>query len=131
MIDATTAVNGERCKLISVALPDDGTDVRLLTALRAENAVLRADSIACLSSSLNGEARTKPGKLPQPEMARLVQILVPERDAAELFEFVCRTAITEDADGGIAWQSSAPFCSDYALPEGVPDEDNRALPVER
>ena len=118
------ATGGEACKLISVALPDDGTDVRLLTELRSKKGVLRADSLSCLASSVNAEARTKPGKLPQPSMARLVHILVPEDDAPDLFEFVCQIAVTDDVNGGVVWQSAAPFCSDFVLPEGVPDEEN-------
>jgi len=117
-------LEGKVCKLISVALPDNGTDVRLLTALRAEKDVLRADSIGCLGSSVKAEAPTKPGKLPQPSMSRFVQILVPERDAEDLFEFVCQVAVTDDPDGGFVWQSAVPFCSDCTLPEGVPDEDS-------
>ena len=118
------AAPGEACKRISVALPDDGSDLRLLRALRAEKGVLRANSISCLGSSVTMETRTKPGKLPQPIMARLVEILVPESHADDVFEFVCRLAITGEPGGGIVWQSVAPFCTDYALPEGVPDEKN-------
>ena len=118
------AVQGEACKLISVALPDDGSDLRLLKALRTEKGVLRANSVACLGSSVNAETRTKPGKLPQPIMARLVEILVPESHADDVFEFVCRLAITGDRNGGVVWQSVAPFGSDYAMPEGIPDEES-------
>ena len=118
------AVPCEACKLISAALPDDGSDLRLLRALRAEKGVLRANSISCLGSSVTLEARTKPGKLPQPIMARLVEILVPESHADDIFEFVCRIAITGDWGGGVVWQSVAPFCTDYAMPEGVPDEES-------
>ena len=122
MMKPAPAIPGEACKLISVAVPDDGTDLRLLRALRAEKGVVRANSISCLGSSVTLETRTKPGKLPQPIMARFVEILVPESDADDVFEFVCRLAITGELGGGVVWQSVAPFCSDYVLPEGVPDE---------
>ena len=44
-------------------------------------------------------------------------------DAPDLFEFVCQIAVTDDVNGGVVWQSAAPFCSDFVLPEGVPDEE--------
>jgi hypothetical protein len=116
------AVPGEPCKLICAAVLDDGTDLQILEALRAEKNVLRANSISCLSSSVAAESRTKPGKLPQPVMGRLVEILVPEADAEDIFAFVCRLAVSTDEDGGVVWQSAAPFCTPYELPAGVPDE---------
>ena len=112
----------EPCKLICVAVLDDGTDLRILKALREEKGILRANSVSCLSSSVAAESLTRPGKLPQPVMGRLVEILVPEAEADDVFEFVCRLAIKGDEDGGVVWQSAAPFCTPYELPEGVPDE---------
>jgi hypothetical protein len=122
MSDLTPDVVGEPCKLICAAVLDDGTDLRILEALREEKGVLRANSVSCLSSSVAAESRTKPGKLPQPVMGRLVEILVPEADADEVFEFVCRVAVKGGEDGGAVWQTAAPFCTPYELPEGLPEE---------
>ena len=115
-------IAGEPCKLICAAVLDDGTDLQILRALREEKGILRANSISCLSSSVATESRSKPGKLPQPVMGRLVEILVPEAQADEVFEFVCGLAVSTDEDGGVVWQSAAPSCTPYELPEGVPDE---------
>ena len=122
MNDTLPEVPGEACKLICVAVLDDGTDLSILKALREEKGVLRANSISCLSSSVASEARTRPGKLPQPVMGRLVEILVPEADADDVFDFVCRLAVSGKPDSGIVWQTAAPFCTPYALPEGIPEE---------
>ncbi len=116
------AIAGEACKLICAAVKDDGTDLEVLRALRSEKGVLRANSISCLSSSASSEARTKPGKLPQPTMGRLIEILVPDDQAEDVFDFVCGLVVTGELDGGVVWQSPAPFCTGYALPEGVPEE---------
>lgn len=122
MSASAMAVPVEPCKLICAAVLDDGTDLQILKALREEKGVLRANSISCLSSSVAAESRTRPGKLPQPVMGRLVEILVPEADADDVYEFVCRLAIKENQDAGAVWQTAAPFCTPYELPEGVPDE---------
>ena len=122
MSDLAPDIVGERCKLICAAVLDDGTDLQILKALREEKGILRANSISCLSSSVAAESRTKPGKLPHPVMGRLVEILVAETDAEDVFDFVCRLAVSEDQDGGVVWQIPAPFCTPYELPEGVPEE---------
>jgi hypothetical protein len=117
-----TDIEVEACKLICASVDDDGTDLEVLRALRSEKGVLRANSISCLRSTALSEARTKPGKLPQPAMGRLIEILVPDAQADDIFDFVCNLVITGDPGNSAVWQSPAPFCTGYAMPEGVPDE---------
>jgi hypothetical protein len=112
----------EACKLITCVIPDNGTDMALLRALRAEKGVIRANSSNCYGSSILAEAKTRPGKLPEPTLVRLVQILVSETEADEVFEFVCENADIDHLGGGVVFQSPAPFGTAYTLPEGVPDE---------
>lgn len=115
-------VPGEPCKLITAVLPDDGTDLSLMKALRAEKGVIRANSTSCLANSILAEARTRPGKLPEPILARIVEVLVPEAEADDVFEFVCHNANIDHLGGGVVFQSPVPYCTAYSLPEGVPDE---------
>ena len=119
---AKPRVPGDQCKLITAVFVDDGTDLALLKALRSDKGIIRASSTSCLGSSITAEARTKPGKLPEPLMVRKVEILVPEDRADELFDFVCEHARITEPGRGVVWQTSAPFCTPYELPPGLPEE---------
>ncbi len=123
-LHTTPPVPGDACKLITCVIPDDGTDLTLLRALRAEKGVIRANSAHCYGNSILAVAKTRAGKLPEPILTRLVQILVSETEADDVFEFVCENADIDRQGGGIVFQSPAPFGTAYALPEGVPDEAN-------
>lgn len=115
-------IPGEPCKLITAVIPDDGTDLKLMRALRQKKAVIRANSASNYASSVLAEAKAKPGKLPEPILARVVEILVPEASGDDLFDFVCEHANIDYLGGGVVFMSPAPFCTPYALPPGVPDE---------
>jgi hypothetical protein len=115
-------VPGEPCKLITAVVPDDGADLALMKALRTAKGVIRANSTSSLVLPVLKETKTRPGKLPEPLLARVIQVLVPEAYAEAIFEFVCQHAGIEREQGGIVMQTPAPFCSTYELPEGVPDE---------
>jgi hypothetical protein len=95
-----------------------------MKALRAEKGVIRANSTPCYGNSILAEAKTRPGKLPEAVLVRNVAILVPETEANDVFEFVCQKANLDRPNGGVVFQSPAPLCTSYALPEGVPDEMN-------
>ena len=121
-LHGTPPVPGEACKLITCVMPDNGTDLELLKALRAEKNVISANSSHCYGSSILVEAKTKPGKLPEPMMARLIQIVVSEQEADGVFDFVCENAGIDQLGGGVVFQCPAPFGTQYTLPENVPDE---------
>ncbi len=91
-LHGTPPVPGESCKLITCVMPDNGTDLELLKALRAEKNVICANSSHCYGSSILAEAKTKPGKLPEPILARLIEIVVAEQEADGVFDFVCENA---------------------------------------
>ncbi len=115
---------GEACKLITAILPDDGSDLKMLKELRREKGVIRADSMSCYASSSLAEKQTRPGKLPEPVLARLVEVLVPAADAETIFQFVCEHTDPDHPETAVVFQSDAPFCTPFELPEGVPEEED-------
>ncbi len=117
-------IEGEACKLIVCIIMDSDKrqDLALLKRLRSEKNVIRATTAPCLSSSILVEAKTRPGKLPEPVLARHLQILVSEAEADDVFDFVCENAGIDKYGGGGALVMPAPFGTMYRLPEGVPDE---------
>jgi len=113
---------GQKCKKITCIIDDDGSDMTLLAKLRKQKGVISANSSHCYGSSIHNEVRTKPGKLPQPVLARMIQIVVPESDANDVFDFVCKNAGIDTIGGGVVFQGPLSFGTHYSLPEGVPDE---------
>ncbi len=117
-----TGVPGETCKMIAAVVADDGTDLKILRGLREEQGIVQAFSQPCLGSSITAETKTRHGKLPEPDMVRLVEILVPESRAGDVFDYVCAVSGIDAGGRGLVWQSGSAFCTPFTLPDGVPDE---------
>lgn len=116
------SVPHDACKLISCVLPDDGTEKKLIRALRDEKQITRANSTSCLGLEILADARTKFGELPEPTLVRKVDVVVPEADADELYDYIYEKARIGRPGGGAIWLRALTIASPFALPADVPVE---------
>ena len=102
---------------IAVVVPDDGTDVELMTWLLEDKGITRADSVSTRAVSALREARTKRGKLPEPALARLVTVIVAASEADAIFEFIYDVARIDRPGGGMIKMSRLLGATAFTLPE--------------
>ena len=119
---ADHSVPREACKLITCVLPNDGTEKKLIRALRDEKQITRANSVSCLGMAVLADARTKFGELPEPTLVRKVDVVVPEADADELYDYIYEKANIGRLQGGAIWLGALTLTSPFALPVDVPVE---------
>ena len=113
----------EACKLITCILPDDGTEKKLIRALRDEKQITRANSASCMGIAILADAKPKFGELPKPTLIRKVDVVVAEAEADELYDYIYEKAHIGRPQGGSIWLSALSLASPFALPGDVPVEE--------
>lgn len=112
----------DSCKLITCILPNDGTEKILLSVLCDEKKILRANSTSCMGIAILAGVTTKVDELPEPTMVWKVDVLVAEKDANDLYEYIYEQARIGRHRGGVIWMSALTLSSPFSLPEGLPAE---------
>lgn len=114
----------EACKLVTCVLPDDGTDKKLMRALRDEKQITRANSTNCLGLAILADARTRFDALPEPILVRKVEVVVPEADADALYDYIFDKAQIGRPQGGVMWLGELYLASPFSIPGDVPVEES-------
>ena len=86
--DTCQSLPQKAAKLITCVLPDDGTDKKLMRALRSEKQVIRSYSIACRGIAALQGAQSRRNQLPEPTLIKMVKVAVAEDGADALFDYI-------------------------------------------
>ena len=112
----------EAAKLITCILNSEKVERGLLHALYTERQITRANSINCRGFASLFEAEAKANELPEPHFARLIEVIVPDSEADEVFDFIYEKAGLDKPGAGVVFMGSLLGASGFSLPQDIPEE---------
>jgi nitrogen regulatory protein PII len=121
--DTEQAVPHEAAKLITCVLNSEKVEKVVLHALYKERQITRANSINCRGFASLFEAKTEADDLPRPHFARLIEVIVPEAEADEVFDFIYQKAGLDKPGAGVVFMATLLGASSFSLPRDVREED--------
>ncbi len=106
-------------KVITLVIPDDGTNKILSLALLKEKNITQVTSKSCLGLGVLAEAKTKFGKLPEPFSVIKMTVIVPAEQADELYDYIYFKAKMDAPSRGEIWMTAGDMSSPFELPENL------------
>ncbi len=109
-------------KLITCVISSEKKEKELLRALYKECQISRANSINCRGFASLFEAKTQADELPEPHFARLIEVIVPEAKADEVFDFIYEKAGIGEPGAGVIFMAPLLGASSFSLPQEMVEE---------